>query len=129
MSLPPPDYESFKARLRRTMVEEELTVYGLARRLDPVNPKKAERYLYRWLSPGTKRLPHLAQRVALARALGRDPDFFDPKPGAVDMLKVRRAFAVAGFELELAQRRAWCGSDGPHGGWYLTPEQRVLVGA
>lgn len=84
MSPSPRPHESFKARLREAIDEQGLTIAELARRLDPEMPERAERNLYRWLSPTSRILPSRASQQALAEALGLRPDFFGRKrdPGA-----------------------------------------------
>ena len=127
MSLPPPEHESFKIRLRSVMEEQGLTIYGLARLIDPVNPEAAERNLYRWLSPSSTSLPSLASRRALARALGVDESFFDPRIGVEGMREIARAYAQAELREKVIRRRVWVHPDGPHGGCYLTSLERELV--
>lgn len=127
MSLPPPRHESFKIRLRRAIDEEGLTIAEVARRLDPDDPSRGERNLYRWLSRSSTMLPSRASREALARALGREPDFFDPKLGVAEALEIARAYAVAELHEEVVNRRLWAPPGGPFGGWYLTREQRELL--
>jgi transcriptional regulator with XRE-family HTH domain len=65
----------FAQYLRAAIQEEGVTIYALARTLDPANPDRAERNLYRWLSGQTN--PSIISRRALALALGRPPDFFN----------------------------------------------------
>lgn len=52
----------------------------LARALDPDNHDRGERNLHRWLDRTDPTLPRAAARASLARALGKDADFFDPRP-------------------------------------------------
>lgn len=129
MSLPPPRHESFRIRLRRAIDEQDLTIAEVARRLDPDNPSRGERNLYRWLSPSSTHMPSHASREALSRVLGREPDFFDPKLGVAEMLEIARAYAKAELREEVILRRLWCAPGGPFGGCYLTDSERELVEA
>jgi len=129
VSLPPPRHESFKIRLRRAIDAQGLTIAEVARRLDPEDPSRGERNLYRWLSPSTTHMPSRASREALAKALGVEPDFFDPRLGAEAMLEIARAYAQAELREEVVLRRVWCAPGGPYGGCYMTDAQRELVSA
>jgi hypothetical protein len=76
---PMPD-TPFAELLRETMEEEQVTIYGLARRyatqvVPSIRVETAERSIYKWLAGD--HLPNSSSREALARALGRAPDFFD----------------------------------------------------
>ena len=129
MSLPPPEYESFKTRLRQVMQAQGMSVYRLARLLHPDNPEGAERNIRRWLSPHSTHMPSLASRLALARALGVDESFFDPRPGVREMNDIARAYATAELHETVVRRRVWCAPGGPFGGCYLNAQQRELVNA
>lgn len=124
MSLPPPPHESFKIRLRGAIEAAGISVYALARKLDPANPETAERNLRRWLSPTSTHLPSPASAKALSEALGVTPDFFDPQPGAMEMAELARARAAVAFREEIIRRRVWCPPGGPFGGYYLAPDER-----
>ena len=126
MSLPPPEYESFKIRFRQALDAQGMSVYRLARLLDPDNPEGAERNIRRWLSPSSTHMPSLASRLALARALGVDESFFDPRPGAEQRAKIARAEEQLDLTLLRVAREVWCPPDGPFGGYYL---ERELVTA
>ena len=118
MSLPPPEHESFKIRLRQALDAQGMSVYRLARLLDPDNPERSERNIFRWLSPSSTHMPSLASRLALARALGVDEDFFAP---AVDeALMTRLADAAATFRRAemVVGRLAWVAPGCSTGGWY-----------
>lgn len=127
MSLPPPPYESFKIRLRRAMADKGVSIYRLARLIDPDNPKSAERNLYRLLSPSSTQMPSRVYRQALARALGVDEDFFDPRIGVEHSLEIARAYAEAEIREMVILRRLWAPPGGPYGGYFLTREQRELI--
>ena len=109
------------------MDEQGVTIYGLARLLDPDNPDSAERNIYRWLSPESTTIPTLQSRIALALALGRDPDFFDPRIGVAEALKIARIHALAELREEIVLRHVWAPEGGPLGGYFLTREQRELI--
>jgi transcriptional regulator with XRE-family HTH domain len=130
MSIPPPEHEAFKIRLRHLLSERGLSIYAAARLIDPDNPELAERSLFRWLSPSSTTLPSPASRRALARALGVDEDFFVPSLGADAMLEIARAHAWADLNEDLIRRARWAGVGGvSFGGHYLSREQRELIGA
>lgn len=144
MSLPPPKFESFKRRLRLAAIEagfvrttrlgepilddtgsQQVNVYRLARHIDPENPWVAERNLRRWLDPRAKTLPSRASRDALARVLGRDPDFFDPKPGVSELREIAAAYSMAELLETRVMRKVWA----THEGHYLEPAVKPLVRA
>ena len=58
----------FVQRVRAEMKQQNLSVRGLARRMDPENLNRARRNLHRWLDEGT--VPGRASREELAAALG-----------------------------------------------------------
>lgn len=71
----------FASKLRKTMAEEGMSLYGLALRYaakaePPILRESAERSLYKWLDPNDPTRPSRASRRALALALGKPPDFF-----------------------------------------------------
>ena len=72
----------FAAKLRKTMAEEGVSLYGLALHYSQeasIKRESAERSLYKWLDPHDPTSPSLSSRKTLARALRRPPDFFGRK--------------------------------------------------
>jgi hypothetical protein len=57
----------FVVRVRTEMSAQQLSVRGLARRMDPINVDRARRNLHRWLDEGIK--PGRASRREVATAL------------------------------------------------------------
>jgi hypothetical protein len=53
-----------------------MTVYALSREIDPENPQRAERSIYRWLAGD--HMPSLASRDVLADALSVDRETLEP---------------------------------------------------
>jgi transcriptional regulator with XRE-family HTH domain len=66
----------FVQRIRAEMKEQNLSIRGLARRMDPDNLNRARRNLHRWLDEGI--VPGRASRDELAEALGIPPDEIAP---------------------------------------------------
>ena len=58
----------FITRVRAEMFSQELSIRGLARRMDPQNVDRARRNLHRWLDEGIR--PGRASRREVAAALG-----------------------------------------------------------
>lgn len=54
------------------MKQQDLSVRGLARKIDPLNVERARRNLHRWLDEGMT--PHRASRAEVAVALGLSED-------------------------------------------------------
>jgi transcriptional regulator with XRE-family HTH domain len=89
----------FAERLRDAIEKKELTIYALACLLDPQNPERAERNLYRWLSGQT--VPSAASRLALTKALGLRPDFFRAPGAGVERVAMRLRLILDDLEREM----------------------------
>ena len=64
----------FPERLREALDKQGVSIYRLSRLLDPENPSRAERNIYKWLAGSHE--PSEANRRNLAAVLGLSPDFF-----------------------------------------------------
>jgi hypothetical protein len=63
-----PPSTNFVRRVRKELAAQDLTIRGLARRMDPDNLNRARRNLHRWLDEGIS--PSMASRAEVAVALG-----------------------------------------------------------
>src|SRR5689334_238052 len=94
----------FVQRVRSEIQRQNLTIKGLARRIDPKNVNRARRNLHRWLDEGID--PSKASRREVAVALGLAEDALDDDEEsdmAAALVEALRPFApVLRKVLELA---------------------------
>lgn len=77
---------SFVARVRAEMGRQNLSIRGLARKIDPANVDRARRNIHRWLDEGI--VPHRSSRREVAVALGLDEHSLDDDDEEADLAVV-----------------------------------------
>ena len=66
----------FSARLGEALVQHNVSIRGLAKRINPEDPESARRNLHRWLA--AENYPSKASRQAIADGLGITREELDP---------------------------------------------------
>jgi transcriptional regulator with XRE-family HTH domain len=93
--------QTFATQLKNALKAQDVSIYALARRIDPDHPERAERNIYRWLS-GTTARPSRMSRCAVADALELPRDTFGSDEDEDESVPVLLRKLAEQFEKALA---------------------------